>query len=171
MCIAGMEVPLYIPTPPWLPSCTPLTLHSFPPAPPPPLSARTSASYLCSPPFYPAPLPTTTIPDSIWCPSPPLSFPILFGTPPHTCPSPSPPLSQVPQPTEPPQLRTEEDEAAIPEPEDPYADLGELEPVNLISFAYQIACGMVCRTETYSACNIPQLHHHAEAIERFIRVI
>ena len=26
----------------------------------------------------------------------------------------------------------------------PYANLGEVEPVNLISFAYQIASGMVC---------------------------
>lgn len=31
---------------------------------------------------------------------------------------------------------------AMPE-ESPYANLGDVEPVNLISFAYQIAAGMV----------------------------
>ena len=33
---------------------------------------------------------------------------------------------------------------AIPNPENPYAELGEVESVNLLSFAYQIASGMVC---------------------------
>ena len=32
----------------------------------------------------------------------------------------------------------------VPAPDSPYAELGEVEPVNLISFAYQIAHGMVC---------------------------
>lgn len=31
----------------------------------------------------------------------------------------------------------------VPMPDSPYADLGGVEPVNLISFAYQIASGMV----------------------------
>ena len=30
----------------------------------------------------------------------------------------------------------------------PYSNLGDVEPVNLISFAYQIASGMVCVEET-----------------------
>ena len=34
-------------------------------------------------------------------------------------------------------------DAVTPAPDSPYADLGEVEPVNLISFAYQIASGMV----------------------------
>ena len=33
--------------------------------------------------------------------------------------------------------------SVVPDPTSPYADLGEVEPVNLISFAYQIASGMV----------------------------
>ena len=33
---------------------------------------------------------------------------------------------------------------AMPSPENPYAELGEVESVNLLSFAYQIASGMVC---------------------------
>ena len=33
--------------------------------------------------------------------------------------------------------------SVIPDPTSPYADLGEVDPVNLISFAYQIASGMV----------------------------
>ena len=32
----------------------------------------------------------------------------------------------------------------VPSPDSPYAALGEVEPVSLISFAYQIASGMVC---------------------------
>ncbi|KAL5497189.1 hypothetical protein EMCRGX_G013614 [Ephydatia muelleri] len=32
--------------------------------------------------------------------------------------------------------------SVVPDPTSPYADLGEVEPVNLISFAYQIASGM-----------------------------
>lgn len=32
---------------------------------------------------------------------------------------------------------------AIPNPESPYAELGEIDSVNLLSFAYQIASGMV----------------------------
>ncbi len=32
----------------------------------------------------------------------------------------------------------------LPGPDSLYAALGEVEPVNLISFAYQIASGMVC---------------------------
>ena len=31
----------------------------------------------------------------------------------------------------------------VPSPDSPYADLGGVDPVNLISFAYQIASGMV----------------------------
>lgn len=31
----------------------------------------------------------------------------------------------------------------VPSPDSPYAALGEVDPVNLISFAYQIATGMV----------------------------
>ena len=34
-------------------------------------------------------------------------------------------------------------DTVTPPPDSPYADLGEVEPVNLISFAYQIASGMV----------------------------
>lgn len=34
----------------------------------------------------------------------------------------------------------------VPSPDSPYAALGEVEPVNLISFAYQIASGMVRAT-------------------------
>jgi len=34
-------------------------------------------------------------------------------------------------------------DAVLPAPSSLYADLGEVQPVNLISFAYQIASGMV----------------------------
>lgn len=37
----------------------------------------------------------------------------------------------------------QEEQVVIPDPSSAYADLGEVEPVNLISFAYQIASGMV----------------------------
>lgn len=37
----------------------------------------------------------------------------------------------------------EEDMRVVPSPDSPYAALGEVEPVSLISFAYQIATGMV----------------------------
>ena len=33
--------------------------------------------------------------------------------------------------------------SVVPSPDSPYADLGGVDPVNLISFAYQIASGMV----------------------------
>lgn len=33
---------------------------------------------------------------------------------------------------------------AVPSPESEYAELGEIDSVNLLSFAYQIASGMVC---------------------------
>lgn len=39
----------------------------------------------------------------------------------------------------------------IPSPENPYADLGGVEAVNLLSFAYQIASGMV--SFFIEACN------------------
>lgn len=32
----------------------------------------------------------------------------------------------------------------MPSPDSPYAELGGVDPVNLINFAYQIASGMVC---------------------------
>lgn len=35
-------------------------------------------------------------------------------------------------------------EGVVPMPGSQYAELGGVEPVNLISFAYQIASGMVC---------------------------
>ena len=38
--------------------------------------------------------------------------------------------------------------------ESPYATLGDVEPVNLVSFAYQIAAGMVC---TYTN-NLPSYY-------------
>ena len=40
-------------------------------------------------------------------------------------------------------LEAEASGSVIPDPNSPYADLGEVEPVNLICFAYQIASGMV----------------------------
>lgn len=65
-----------------------------------------------------------------------------------SCVNPLPPssLSQVPQSSSPPQPASEKDQPdqpVQPEPDSIYAELGELEPVNLISFAYQIASGMV----------------------------
>lgn len=39
----------------------------------------------------------------------------------------------------------EPDQLVVPHPDSPYASLGEVEPVNLISFAYQIASGMVSK--------------------------
>ncbi|KAL5497199.1 hypothetical protein EMCRGX_G013625 [Ephydatia muelleri] len=39
--------------------------------------------------------------------------------------------------------------SVIPDPTSPYTDLGEVEPVNLISFTYQIASGMATRTPLY----------------------
>ena len=35
----------------------------------------------------------------------------------------------------------------------PYSELGEVEKINLLSFAYQIASGMVCSTVTINLCN------------------
>jgi len=57
-------------------------------------------------------------------------------------------LLQVPTPQN-PEANDADDpealgEAVVPAPDSPYAELGEVEPVNLISFAYQIAHGMVC---------------------------
>ena len=40
-------------------------------------------------------------------------------------------------------------DAVFPAPGSLYADLGEVEPVNLISFAYQIASGMVSVTAQF----------------------
>lgn len=43
-----------------------------------------------------------------------------------------------------PELSSSVMESEGPSCDNPYAGLGELEPVNLISFAYQIASGLVC---------------------------
>ena len=40
-------------------------------------------------------------------------------------------------------VEEEVDMRVVPSPDSPYAALGEVEPVSLISFAYQIATGMV----------------------------
>ena len=46
--------------------------------------------------------------------------------------------------------KAEEEEVKVkPAPGTLYADLGEFEPVNLLSFAYQIASGMVCVIKSY----------------------
>ena len=49
----------------------------------------------------------------------------------------------------------EEEEVKVkPAPGSLYADLGDFEPVNLLSFAYQIASGMVSKKKTTTVCSL-----------------
>ena len=57
-------------------------------------------------------------------------------------------------------VREDEEEVKVkPAPGTLYADLGEFEPVNLLSFAYQIASGMVSHTRISFSATRKECNH------------